>query len=343
MATMSAVDRQFERETSAGARNEASSTLLEWYNGSIRSSSRSLFTLLRSSTDDLAPRSWLFSEDDRISIVEPSAMRGTGRLRRSAMLRHLLWDADSPPDGNVFDFLVDDREDYSGLSLVKLHTLASIIRSCGRHGSAEVVTLGELTATMRSVGMFDENRLMAAVRDMAVPRGDENQGFVLLMDEREIFDYIPPESRIMPLPAGRFMMEQMIPSCEFLFWSALAHPSGVSFLPGRNGSRSRLRPDAELILNEDYRIAVAVAFSLNSVLPTFVDMLHDLAVDGTIERYVETMDLMDLPGRIVASLDAFVRRSRVLNESPFERQIHRDLERLRADLLRYEDSWVSNG
>jgi hypothetical protein len=244
--------------------------LVAWYNGSNRAAAVSVAALFRSLIRDDRPVDDSLRPRDRIAVDR--------RFASTRVFRHMIRGSDDdghahlPSAPMLFSRESPTYVGKAGAPFLELHLLESLARR-------GVKTIGELRDHGSTELLAPMERVDAALRILWAPRGVDETGLIHIDEDRERLSKrsrpFNQNSEVKILAAGHFMLATLVPTCEYLYWSALDRSHGRRYLP---------RPVApEDGLNSDgIRSHAAVEFFTRWIVPTFASYRQYLTSENIV-------------------------------------------------------------
>jgi energy-coupling factor transporter ATP-binding protein EcfA2 len=277
--------------------------LTRWYNGSARAAAYSLLGLLRRIVSAEGAPLW---RDGQNEAVLPLRLAREQRLVRSFVYRQMILDDDDtvlPPSAPMLyanDYpTIGSVEEVPFLELHLLKYLSdapsrSYAQLCGHAAALSVAS----------------DRCQHAVLRLLEGRGIDETGLVHI-DEYHPGLPIAEDAEIRVLRSGRYMNQFLASSCEYLFWSALAHNNGQRYLPSKDHKITAL------LQREDLRVGVATSFYRQWIAPTLLryEAVLEDGDDGRRAVYRNHYRSDFIQHAIVSSLTGFIDRSPRLDPS----------------------------
>lgn len=244
------------------------SACLEWHNGSLRTSGSQIFNIVNSLVMDKDP----FFRYPLI-LAKPGVDRPNPRELRTMTYRHLVFmgrtpKMEAPRVINIFDGTSSAPEGPRALRFFPLKVLEYL---SGRIHAR--TTWGHLRDGFSSA-LISPGDLFQEVERLAAPRGSIPDGYIYLdVDPLKIEYPLPDDLVIELLPSGRFFLERLSVSVEYLFWMALYTDCDVQLFEDRE---KRLKAHE---LTDELRAETAIRFLEGYILPRFKDEVDEWAQD----------------------------------------------------------------
>jgi energy-coupling factor transporter ATP-binding protein EcfA2 len=240
-----------------------------WHNGSLRECGLSLTTF---ASDILQDKTHMYQLRDLLrSVVEsreeqPIARRmQLRRVTRSLLYRHLLfWAA---PDGettrplkNVMVFDGNEESTDPPIHFLRLRILQFLAHR--QHNRATVTNIRHEFGKLE----VEERRIDEALRELAVKRTQDDVGLIRIDGLTDINDgdRLLESATVQLLDAGRFLVDTLYITTEYLFWSAVNSPAFVPPELPKNVTSEDIQSDA-------FRTMIATSFLEHYLVVKFCD------------------------------------------------------------------------
>ena len=262
--------------------------LAQWHNESLRNTAMQMFNILNSflmSSDPLFTyRDAVRATTARSTDFESDRKLQTRRVR-TAVYRHLVFGTRRPPAEphtiNMFT-TANSLSETRPLYFLHLKVLQHLLMA-----KRSSVPYGHLLSDFARLGV-SRDTLFRALEKLRRSRGYDNTGYLYIdRGDEHIGADMDPRSLVEILPSGRYLVEHLAISCEYLFWMALYTPVGGRLFEGSL--------DVAAIQSDGVRARVAAAFVHDYLLPRFVEEYRWYAAE------VQPLESSDGP-RIFAEL-----------------------------------------
>jgi len=241
-----------------------------WHNGSLRECALSLTVfasdILQDKTHMYRLRELLQSMLDSRGERSLARRRKLRRVTRSLLYRHLLfWSAADgepirPPE-NVMVFASQEEATDPPIHFLRLRLLQYLAHR--RHGRA---TVTNIRIDICKLGV-EQGRVDEALRELAVKRFEDDAGLIRVDGLYEVGagERLRDGAVVQLLDAGRFLVDTLYVTNEYLFWSALNTPAAAGAV------RLPKEVTSELIQSDAFRTAVATRFLKGHLVEKFCD------------------------------------------------------------------------
>lgn len=195
-----------------------------WHNGSLRECARSLVVFVE---DILQNKTHMYQLHDlMVSVVasqnEPVTARRfkLRRIARSLLYRHLLFwgssDGVNPPE-NVMVFDAVEEDTKPPLYFLRLRILQYLAHRDGRR-----TTVADVRKDFAKLGV-NSDRIDELLRLLSVRRTRDDSGLIRVDNApSSAHQALPSTSEVKLLDAGRFLVNTLCLTTEYLFWSAVS-------------------------------------------------------------------------------------------------------------------------
>jgi energy-coupling factor transporter ATP-binding protein EcfA2 len=240
-----------------------------WHNGSLRECA---FSLTMFASDILQNKAYTYRlldllqlfTDPRQQLNRPSRGKVT-RLTRSLLYRHLLfWTA--PPDAlrphqNVMVFDGTEEKTDPPIHFLRLRLLQYLGHR--EKGNAKV---GKIRSDFGKLDI-DRERIDEALCDLAIKRSQNDGGLVRIdgLPDVQTDSNLDKEAAVQLLDAGKFLIDRLYVTTEYLFWSAIT----ISNANPNVQLPTRIVP--ENIQSDEFRVSIAASFLEEHLVEKFYD------------------------------------------------------------------------
>jgi energy-coupling factor transporter ATP-binding protein EcfA2 len=257
-----------------------------WHNGSLRDCGLSLAWF---AADILQEKSHVYRLRQLLKSVYLSRERDSlhrrrdlRRVARSLLYRHLLFWAASPeqplsPPRNVMVFDANEEATNPPIHFLRLRILQYLAKR-----QRGISTVANLRSDLARIDVPPE-RVDAALVELAVKRSHDDAGLVRI----DGFHAEEPDQRLRDgaivrlLDAGRFLVDTLYTTTEYLFWSAVNTPEAARAV------RLPKPMTSDHIHSDSFRTAVATRFLQRHLIAKFADehpFLRGFSKEWTPER-----------------------------------------------------------
>ncbi len=283
-----------------------------WHNNSLRSTASHVFNLLSAFTTGDEP---LFRYEDVVPSAWPSDSRPVQpwlpsvRSVRTIAFRHILFGLRRPPEEPQPPIFLNDTESFSTQRPLAFPLLKALEYLRSRpdsrcHYDQFIQDFGSLGVTRER--LFDTLDIAQSSRGFDIPG--------LINVERypeDVAPNMPGATVIELLPAGRFLLEQLSTSCEYIFWAA-----AYSEVDDQLYWRVFLSNDLNVrnLLSDEFRLGVAARYLSLVIVPRFREEIawlggrRDIDAAEEFQRYRQLFGYAQhglYPERAASSLGRF--------------------------------------
>ncbi len=295
-------------DRASASANELLPALLRWHNGSFRHVMTSLADLVESIILDrnpvigVAEADVLLEEWKKRSVRrEPHAERlaRTLAFRQITVGEYLGVPTQSRLPGNTLLFADSNVLGEFDLPYAAIAFLIDMVAKSGATSS-----LGEAEVIGRGLGL-DQTQILLILGQLAGVRPHDDQGFIRFERSHagELDTPLSQRDLVEILPAGRYLATELFSVCEYLFWCAIYHDRGTTFLPESNHRNTITVGD---LANERYRLTVVVNFLILKVLPDFENVLREIPRRSSEEHAASATHVASLLASIAVRLGSGV-------------------------------------
>jgi hypothetical protein len=287
-------------------------SLLQWHNGSWRAAS---FTFCQVISRMMNPDDSLFgvnipgtSEPDQLGSI----LARRQRLFRSTLYRYLILE-DESVDAPVW-LMSFDRGEFPLLgNLILQYIRSNSVANGPTFGFSPNVS--NLIAEIAGWG-FPLTSVRAALHKLTLSRGVDDSGFIACADL--------DDASISVLPSGRFLLENLSTSVEYLFWSAAVDLNSHDIYHAAEVTVSRSDVTDELV-----KAKIAIAVLEHRVLPAVTGLDARLRNHHPVSQFI-----LNYSNSVNSSFRGFMRHSslRPSDVFPMLRKVDAVCDRLRQSV-----------
>ncbi len=255
-----------------------------WCNGSLRNLSIHVFRYISS---------LIVGEDPYYSIksiLSSYNSRPNRRVLRSFIYKKMmcgnsaLYSREHSPGINVFRSLNRANEGPFDIFFPE-HKLICYLERQDR-----VVSYGEVCEDFIELGISQKKVFEALIR-LNSARDRDQLGFVQIdRNEDHLKANMSPETPILLLPAGRFFINTLSTSCEYLFWCAMDTSLDYVFEEFIGAPTGYTKRKYIELMTDETKSLIAVEFMRRSLIPKFIQEIKSIKKEGQRPDPTMTME-----------------------------------------------------
>ncbi len=274
------------------AKVDVVSSVALWHNNSLRTTATHVFNLLNAHVTNRDP---LFQYKDIIAstTVDSRSIDHPGaRSLRTVVYRRLVLGGRCPPEEPETKLLFRDLQSATPSRHLFFPLLKILQYLENRPGGR--VEYSQLVADFDSLGVSHRS-LFDDLLSLLSRRGFDISGLIYIdKDPKRVSMNMPSNTMIEIVPAGRFMIDPLSTSCEYLFWCAIYADVDEPLFKKMFG-----KPKIELkdIYSDEFRLRTATTFLVDGILPRFRQELSWPAEQRNVEVATELGRYRELFGR----------------------------------------------
>jgi hypothetical protein len=325
--------KAYDYLTKVLSQNEIVQDLAQWRNESLRATAIEIVDLISRLISNRDP---VVRMKDLLELARENKRGGSRRQIRNLLYRHIIVgeiDKNIPKALNVFhnSKTVSQAGEVHFLQL----RILEYLRTCQNNQC----TYSVLLDFFANLGVYP-SEIASAVKSIYRPRGREREGLIMIdLHDAKLEEDIPGHVLIELEPAGRFMVDKLVTTCEYLFWMAMYTDLNLQLFKGVR--------DVTCVDSDSFKAEIAYKFLSNYVAPKVIKDIDFFVSNSTepahraFQQYLEIFGHPDgtrrelLIERAARSIDNFLVYVEVQQREPLRKQLTNTQNKFREIRERY--------